>query len=221
MCASEKGNVKGGGLVKKVLKVLGWTLLGVVVVLGALLLCVAKFLDSKDFAPFVERTANDYIDGHLKLGRLKLGFHPKFPILGLEADNLTLISHAFDSLTVEQRGLLPNYADSLLTLDHLSASIDIKRLIVNNEIALHNVALRGLSINLVIAHNGKANYEVMKTQTDSTDSSTKRKMPGFRIDRFALDNPKEMRFYNASDSTSASVLLLTDAAVEGDKGSSG
>lgn len=210
MSESRKGNV-----IVKVLKILGWTLLTVVLVLSVLLFCAVKFIDSKHLAPMVENVANDYIDGHLKVGNIKLGFNPSFPILGMEVENLSIVSHAFDSLTLKERGLLPNYADSLLTLDYLSGSLDIKRLVVDNELSLHDVVLRGLGVNLVIAHNGKANYELLKMPSD-TASSAKSKMPGFRIDRFALEQPREIRFYNAADSTSASVLLLTDAAVNGD-----
>lgn len=214
MCASRKGNVK-----MKVLKILGWTLCSVIVVLGLLFFCAVKFLESKDFSPLLERIANDYIDGHVKLGSVRLGFHPGFPILGVEVEDLTIISAAFDSLTVKERGRLPNYSDSLLALNHMSGSLDIKRLLMNNELALHDVILRGLSVNLVIAHNGKANYEVVRMPSATTKSPKrkKNKMPGFRINRFALQQPKEIRFYNAADSTAASVMLLTDAAVEGNE----
>ncbi len=212
MSENKKGNA---GL--KALKVLGWTLLTIIVVVIVLLLCAVKFLDSKRLTPMAEEIANEYIDGHLKLGSLKLGFHPHFPILGVEVDDLSIISHAFDSLTNSQRGLLPNYADSLLTLEHMTGSLDIKRLLVDNELALHNVELRGLGINIVIAHNGKPNYDIVNIPSDTVETPKKKKMPGFRIDRFSLDRPKEIRFYNAADSTSASVLLLTDAAVDGNE----
>ncbi|MDE7418648.1 MAG: AsmA-like C-terminal region-containing protein [Muribaculaceae bacterium] len=207
---------KKGNLFVKILKACGWTLLSVVVLGGVLLFCAVKFIDSDRLAPIIEKIANDYVDGHVKLGKIKLGFHPHFPILGVEIENLYVISHAFDSLTIEQKGLMPNYADSLLKLDYMSGSLDIKRLIVDNELSMHNVVLRGLGVNLVIAHDGKANYDILALPTDTTKSS-KKKIPGFRIDRFAIEQPKEIRFYNAADSTSASVLLLTDAAVDGDE----
>ncbi len=203
-----------GSVVVKTLKIAAWTLVAIVVAVGVLLICAVKFIDSRYLAPMVERVANDYIDGDVKIGDLRLGFHPHFPILGIELDSLTLISHAFDSLTPGQRGLLPEYADSLVTLEHLSGALDIKRLLVDNEISLHDVALSGLSVNLVIAHDGRPNYDII---TLPSDSSAKKKMPGFRINRFSLTRPKEIRFYNAADSTSASVLLLTDAAVDGEK----
>lgn len=204
-----------GNVILKVLKVLGWTLLAVVVGLCLILFCAVKFLESKDLSSYAERIANEYIDGHMKIGSLKIGFHPGFPILGIDLKDLSIVSHAFNSLTDKERGILPSYADSLLTLDHMSGSFDIKRFIVNNELSLQDVVFNGLSVNLVIAHNGKANYEVVKFPTDLIKSK-KDKIPGFRINRFALEQPKEIRFYNASDSTSASVLLLTDAAVDGD-----
>ena len=188
--------------------------MAVVALMAVLLFCAVRFLDSKYLAPMVERVANDYIDGEVKLGGLKVGFRPGFPVVGIDVDDLIIVSHAFDSLTPEQRGLLPNYADSVLALEHLSGALDIKRLLYDNELALHDVALRGLSVNIVIARNGKANYDVVSLPSD-TVSAPKKKMPGFRIDRFSMTEPKEIRFYNAADSTSASVLLLTDAAVDG------
>ncbi len=205
-----------GSILTKISKILGWTFLAMVIVLGALLFCVVKFVDSRQLSTLIERVANDYIDGHLKVGNVELGFQPRFPILRIEVQDLSITSHAFDSLNNDERGLLPIYADSLISLEHMTGSLDVKRLLVNNELSLHDVVLRGLSINLVIARNGKANYELIKMPADTLKSPDK-KMPGFRINRFALEQPKEIRFYNAADSTSASVLLLTDAAVDGDK----
>ena len=205
-----------GSIAVKALKTAGWTLVALVVAVSVLLVCAVKFIDSKYLAPMVERAVNERIDGDVKIGNLRLAFKPHFPILGIELDELSVISHAFDSLSNEERGLMPNYADSLLTLDHLSGALDIKRLLFDNELSLRDVTLRGLSVNIVLAHNGKPNYDVMQIPADSTDSQ-KGKMPGFRINRFSLDQPREIRFYNAADSTSASVLLLTDAAVDGEK----
>lgn len=206
-----------GSVVIKVLKTAGWTLVALVVAVSVLLICAVKFIDSKYLAPMVERMAKDYVDGDVKIGDLRLSFNPHFPILGIELDSLTVISHAFDSISPSDRGNLPNYADSLLTLDHLSGALDIKRLFFDNELSLHDVALRGLSVNLVIAHDGKPNYAIVNLPNDTTGSSSRNKAPGFRINRFSLTEPKQIRFYNAADSTSASVILLTDAAVDGEK----
>lgn len=204
---------KKRSVIRRILKILGKTVLTLVIVTGILIFCIVKFIDSKYLAELVEREANERIDGQLKIGKIKLGFRPAYPVLGVEVEDLTLISHAFDSLDTSQRGALPEYADSLLTLDYMSGALDIKRLLMDNELALHDVVLRGLGANLVIAHNGKANYQLMKTQTDSAKSH--KKMPSFKIDRFALEQPREMRFYNAADSLAASVLLLTDVDVDG------
>lgn len=201
----------------KALKIAGSTLVALVVVVSIMLVCAVKFIDSKYLAPMVERMAKDYVDGDVSIGDLRLAFNPRFPILGIELDSLTVISHAFDSLTNEQRGALPEYADSLLALNHLIGAIDIKRILINNELSLRDVALSGLSVNLVIAHDGKPNYSIIKLPTDTTETSSKNKIPGFRINRFSLTDPKELRFYNAADSISASVTLLTDATVDGEK----
>ncbi len=211
--SESKSEDKKRNLFVKILKVCGWTVFSVIAIGCILLFCAVKFIDSDRLAPMIEEAANDYVDGHVKIGKLKLGFHPHFPILGVEVEDLSIISHAFDSLSSQQKGLLPNYADSLLTLDYFAGSLNIKRLLVDNELSIHNVVLRGLGVNLVIAHDGKANYDIITIPADTTES--KSELPGIRLDRIALERPKEIRFYNAADSTSASVLLLTDAAVDG------
>ncbi|MDE6340921.1 MAG: hypothetical protein K2K93_01255, partial [Muribaculaceae bacterium] len=211
MCANRKADIA-----VKALKVLGMTLLATAIIAGALLFCLVKFVDSKYLARVAERVVNDNIDGHLNIGKMKLGFNPGFPVLSVEIENLSVISHALDSLSPAQRGYLPNYADSLVSLDYLKGALDIKRFFADNEISLHDVELSGLSVNMVIAHNGKANYEIMNMAPD-TEGKPKSRIPAIRINRFALSHPKEMRFYNAADSTSASVLLLTDASVEQDR----
>ncbi len=210
MCANRKADIA-----LKAIKMLGKIILATTLIAGVLLFCLVKFVDSKYLARATERVVNDYIDGTLNIGKMKLGFNPGFPIVSVEIENLSVISHALDSLSASQRGDLPEYADSLLSLDYMKGAIDIKRLIADNELSLHDVELSGLSANMVIAHNGKANYDIV-TMTPDSDSKKKSRIPAIRINRFALSHPKEMRFYNAADSTSASVLLLTDASVEQD-----
>lgn len=200
-------------ILKGTLKVFAWSVFGVVLAISAALICAVKILKPEHLTPLVERVGNEFVEGDLKLGRLSLGFRPAFPILGVEIDSLTLISHAFDSLSQAEKGRLPEYADTLITLDYMSGALDIKRFLANNEISLHDVVIRGVGVNMVIAHNGKGNYEIMNSEADSTAS--RGDIPGFRINRFALENPKAIRFFNAADSTAASVLLLTDAAVDG------
>lgn len=200
--------------VRKVAKVIAWTLGGVVAGVALLMVCAVWYLNSKNLAPMTENLASEHINGKLTLKDLRVSWRPGLFILGVELDDLSVVSHAFDSLSVSERGLMPVYADSLLTIDHLTGALDLKRLIFKNEISLHDVSLSGLSVNLVIAHNGKANYEIVKIKPDSSEKN-KGKSPTFSINKFSLDHPREIRFYNAADSTSASVLLLTDAAVDG------
>lgn len=195
------------------LKVIAWSIFGLVLLVSAVLICAVNLLKPEHLTPLVQKLGNEYVDGEIQLGRLSLGFRPSFPILGVEIDDLTIISHAFDTLTEAERGNLPQYSDTLLTLDYMSGALDLKRFMANNEISLHDVVIRRPGVNMVIAHNGKGNYEIVNSKADSTASEGK--IPGFRINRFALEEPKAIRFYNAADSTEASVLLLTDAAVDG------
>lgn len=201
--------------VKNILKNIGWTLLALVGTMSVIAFCAVRYLESKQLAPMAEKLAADYIDGDVRIENLRIGFHPGFPFLQIKIDSLTVVSHAFDKIPEPQRGIMPDFADSLLSVDHISGTFDIKRLIFNNELSLRDVAISGLSVNFVIAHNGKANYEVFKTDNDSTSDKKKHRMPSFSINRFSLEKPKEIRFFNAADSTSASVVLLSEVSVDG------
>lgn len=207
-------HIKNNAL-KRSLKIIGWSLCGLVATLCLLFIGAILYFSDTNLAPLARRFANKHIEGRVELKDLRLAFRPGFFIVGVEMDSLTVASHAFESLSEQERGSLPPYADSLLTIDHLSGGLDLKALIFKNRISLSEVKLSGLSVNLVIARNGKANYEIASLAGADTAAATRHTPPQFSIDRFSLERPKAMRFYNAADSTSASVLLLTDAAIDG------
>lgn len=203
-----------GNKAKKIIKTIGWTFVAIVSAVCILFIGTLWYLNSKNLAPVAMRIANEHIDGNLTLRDLRLSLRKGIFMVGVEADSMKVISHAFKSLTKTERGETPEYADSLLTLDHLQGALDLKSLLLKNEISLRDVELTGLSVNLVVAHNGKSNYEILRLKSD-TIKKKKKKAPSFRLNQFSLKQPKEIRFYNAADSTSASALLLTDAAVDG------
>lgn len=203
-----------GNKAKKIIKTIGWTFAAIVSAVCILFVGAIWYLNSKNLDTMAMRMADEHIEGKLTLKDLRLSLRKGIFMVGVEADSISVISNAFEFLTVNDRGIMPDYADSLLTLDHLQGALDLKSLLLKHEISLRDVELTGLSVNLVISRNGKANYEILKLKSDHTQKN-KKNSPSFRINQFSLRQPKEIRFYNAADSTSASVLLLTEATVDG------
>lgn len=200
-------------LAKKSVRIVGIIVAAIVAIPVILFLSAVWFLSSKNLAPYAEKMVNQHIEGEMKMNELRVSLRSGLFVVGVEVDSLTVVSKAFKSLSKQEAGDMPQYADSLISLDHLSGELDIKRLIFNRQLSLNDVAIHGLGVNVVIARNGKANYDIAKNS--SAAKSSESKPPSFRLNHFSLLKPKEIRFYNASDSTSASAVLLTDASIDG------
>lgn len=199
---------------KTIIKVLFWTILGLVLTIAATLICAIRVLTPDVLTPLVERTANSMINGHLSLGRVEIGLKPAFPLLNLRIDSLTLISHALESLPPERRASLPLYADTLCRFDRFEGAIDLASLARGN-IAIQDVSILRPGVNIVLADEGVNNFDIVPP-SDSTDTDdTPAMIPPLSLKRFSLDSPRALRFFNAADSTDATILLLAEAGLEG------
>ena len=195
-------------------KILAWTVMAVVLAIAAILICTVRVLRPEVLTPLVTRCVNGAVDGELQLARAELSFRPAFPILKLQLDSLTLISHSVATLPAQTRAGLPAYADTLMQFDRLSAAVNVAELL-KGRIALKNVELLRPGINIVLGPDGSSNFDIYHTVPDTINADTVTVIPPFSIDRFALTEPRPIRYYNAADSTEATVLLLADASIEG------
>ena len=101
----------------KVLLIAFWVIMASVLAVVGTLSCAQRLLRPHQLTAIVQKLANDYLDADVAMGRVELAFRPKFPLLFIEVDSLTIISKSFAGLTSEQRAALPVYADTLLTVD--------------------------------------------------------------------------------------------------------
>ena len=198
---------------KIVFKSILWTVLAVVLLITATLICVVNILTPEKLTPIVERFANNYLSADVSLGRVELAFAPSFPTLRVNVDSVTVVSRAFDILSPEERAKLPAYADTVVTFEHFSGAIAIDRFLTKKEIALRDVILRGPEVNIVIASDSLVNYDLLVLPPDTTETASE--IPAFSIDHFAIEDARAFRYYNAIDSLDATVLLLRDAGIDG------
>ena len=98
-----------------------WTVMALLLAVSAILICSVRLLKPEHLTPIVERLANRTLDADVEVGKVELSFRPAFPVLNIEVDSLTVLSHAFANLSPEERTALPAYADTLLTLDRFRA----------------------------------------------------------------------------------------------------
>ena len=199
---------------KTALKVILWSIMAIVLVIAATLICAVKILTPDRLTPIVERVANKTLAADVSLGRVALDFYPAFPTLRLSVDSACVVSKAFDALPPDSRNALPPYADTLLTFDRFAGAVALDRLISKGEIALRDVVLRGPAVNIVVASDSVYNFDLMASGTDDTDDSPTL-IPPFSIDRFRLEDARAIRYFNAVDSTDATVVILADAGLDG------
>lgn len=189
--------------------------LTVVALLGAVMICSVRLLRPETLTPIVCRVADKMLDAKLDVSRIELGFKPSFPHLAIEIDSLALLSHSLNSLPDSSRMRLPAYADTLLTFDRMTASVNVAKYLAKGEIALRDVAIVRPGVNIVIAGDSINNFDIYKSAPDTVPSEASAPMAAISINHFAFIEPREVRFFNALDSVSAAVLLFSNAELDG------
>ncbi len=200
--------------------VLGGVTLALVLIVSAVLICTVKVLKPESLTALVVKYSNSLVDARVDIERVALDFHPVFPKLRLRVDGLDVISHKFDSMPDSLRKKLPVYSDSLLSVRHFEGTVDIGKFLTDGEIALHNVLIESPSANIVIAREGSSNYDIYAPgyAADETSGNTDELMiPAISINHFEIKDCRELRYFNALDSTDATIVLLDKASLEGIK----
>ncbi len=192
-------------------------LMALVLAVGAALICAVNVLNPQYLTPIVQKYANKALDARVSVSRVELSFEPSFPVLRVEVDSLTVVSKAFDGLDAEARAALPVWADSLFTIDRFGGSVDAGRFLSKGEIALRNIELVRPGVNIVLDRDGRGNFDIYSSAAPADTAATPQGavvVPPFSLDHFAFVEPREIRYFNAVDSTSASILLLRDVSLD-------
>ena len=84
------------------------------------------------------------------------------------------------------------------------------------EIALHRVELLRPAINMVIDNSGRGNFDIYNAPADTiADTSAPTAIPPFSFHRIAIEEPRAFRYFDARDSTSATIVLLREISLDG------
>lgn len=192
--------------------VLLWTVMALVLFVAGALVCSVKLLSPDKLTPIVSNFANKALDARVNVGRVELSFEPAFPVLRLQIDSLEIISEA---LKAGDRAALPAYSDTLFTLQRFDGGVDLLPLLTRGEIAVGDVKLVRPALNIVLDREGRGNFDIYRAADGEADDTDAVVIPPFSISRFSFVEPREIRYFNAVDSAEASVLLLSEAYVDG------
>ena len=148
---------------KRALKILGWTLLSVVlaVVLVASIAIYVVFTPER-LTPIARQAADKFITCEHEIGEVDLTFFSTFPRFGLRADGLLLINPKAGAQN-----------DTIVEAKHLVATVDVMEFLHNKNLHVHEAILDDATVNFYIAEDGTTNLtDVFVTSPDTTEEDT-------------------------------------------------
>lgn len=163
---------KSRSIVFKIAKYFGITF---VVILGLLFLTPIVFEDQ--IKEQIKKTANERLSAELNYSDVSVSFFRHFPSLTLTLDDLSL------------NGSAPYKNEKFITAKEVSFGINVASLIFSKSVKIDQIYLSDSFINVKVNPNGEANYNIYKSQEQSTqpkDSSE----AALKLERIEILNSK-------------------------------
>ena len=181
----------------KALKIIGWTLLGLVVTFVAVV-CIAMYtiFAPAHLTPIARQAASKFITCEHEIGEVELTFFSTFPHFGLRADGLLLINPKAGAQN-----------DTVVEAKHLIATVDVMEFINNNNLHVHEAVLEDASVHFFIAEDGTTNLtDVFVTSPDTVEDTTAFALPfdALRVDGLRI-MAKTIDFIDKKDTIEASL----------------
>ena len=184
---------------KTALKIIGWTLLGIVLtVIITVLIAIYVVFTPERLTPVARQAAAKFITCEHEIGEVDLTFFSTFPRFGLRADGLLLIN--------PKEGA---QSDTVVEDKHLTATVDVMEFLNNNNLHVHEAILDGARVNFYIAQDGTTNLTdvfVSSPDTVQEEDTTAFKLP---FDALQVDGlrilAKQIKFVDDKDTINASL----------------
>ena len=192
----------------KALKIFGWTLLGVVLAVVAVvtIACYVVFTPER-LTPIARQAAAQYLTCEHEIGQVDLTFFSTFPRFGLRADGLLLINPKAGSQN-----------DTVVAAKTLIATVDLMEFLNNKNLHVHEATLDGAQVHFYIAPDGTTNLTgafVSSPDTAAEDTSAfSLPFNALRVDGLRI-HAEAISFLDDKDTISAS-LGLTDLSAKAD-----
>ena len=131
----------------KALKIIGWTLLGLVLTVVAVA-CIAMYVvfTPARLTPIARQAADKFIACPYEIGEVDLTFFSTFPRFGLRADGLLLLNPKAGAQN-----------DTVVEAKHLTATVDVAEFLNHSNLHVHEAILDDAKVNFYIAPDGTTN----------------------------------------------------------------
>ena len=181
---------------RRVLKVSAWVLMAILLYAFGMVAATLSLLHPERLTPLLEHVANNTLRADVTLGHAELSIRGSFPYLGIEMRDLTVVSRDIKALSADEREMLPEWADTLLTVKSFEGSIKLTDLLVG-DITVDSVIIDRPQANIVIVDDETNNYDIFPpSEEEDTTAFNIADLPKITLTRFALTNPGPIRFYS-------------------------
>lgn len=188
----------------KALKIIGWTLLSLVLVVVAVvtIACYLIFTPER-LTPIARQVADKYVTCEHEIGRVDLTFFSTFPYFGVAIQDVRLINPKAGA-----------QSDTLLDVPELVVSLQLMDAI-DGHIRVERCRLKDAEANIYIAADGSTNFDVFDLPASEKD--TVQKESGWQLKSLEWDEDirvtaRELTFEDEKDTISAS-LRNTDISL--------
>ena len=182
---------------KEALKIIGWTLFGIVMtVVAVVCIVVYAIFTPAHLTPVARQAAAKYITCEHEIGEVELTFFSTFPRFGLRADGLLLINPKAGAQN-----------DTVVEANHFVATVDVMEFINNNNLHIHEAILEDATVHFFIAEDGTTNLtDVFVTSPDTVEDTTAFSLPfdALRVDGLRI-MAKTIDFIDKKDTIEASL----------------
>ena len=142
-------------------------------------------LPPKKLTPLVMEQANRYLDAQLDCEYIELTYFETYPYVGVKLVNGSLCSHvAKDSTSSNKNQEIQN--DTLLAFGQVTVAIQPLDYLLENQITIKDFSLSNPRFYGYVNPEGKANWEIYESDTDTTSHSSV--LPSFDIQKVRIHN---------------------------------
>ena len=196
---------------KRALKIVGWTLFGVLMtVIAVILIVVYLVFTPARLTPIARQVAAQYVTCEHEIGEVDLTFFSTFPYFGASIKDVTLIN----PMAGAQNDTLASVPELLVSVKLLDA--------INGDIYVKRFQLKNAAANVFIAADGSTNFDVFALPADTIEEE-KDTTGGWRLNSVGWDEnltitAHTLSFVDEKDTISASLhnASITLAGIDKD-----
>jgi len=158
-------------MVKKILKILVISLLVLVVVAFA-----APFLFRDKIILKIKSSINKNLDARVDFTDANISMFRHFPAVSVALQNLQVVGkESFEK-------------DTLFSADNLDISLNLISVIKSDNMVINNININSPRIHAIVDKNGNSNWDIMKKNQPSNDTSTESKPFRVELKHYAITN---------------------------------